>query len=442
MKHLYLPVSATAPLSIRSDHGQEGATTTYAIPGTTVLGSLAAAHRMLRPENDEEFSRFFLNERVSMPYLYPASFKMDRFQKSNLPVMPLPKTAQTCKRFSGFRPLRGADPGEDPDKKGHGIRDSLFDWAVFSLLRAEEQAIPALLTVLEAHKECAYTGSSAERCGQTMDHATGYYRRDRSHPEQRMMAQIETHLQTRTGINRTWGVVEEGILYNREVFDETMRFWGEIILPDELSDTFMQFLDEAVKEDVIRIGTGRTRGLGRVEITKLPLPEAQREELASFEQRLQRFNNALRQQAQVAGVKTQYDFYFAITLRSATILCDKFLRYCTTLEADTFASELNRATLEADTLASEQQPGTFEKLYQATETQRITGWNELWGTPRPNYHALAMGSTFLFACTHPLDGNLLQALYTLEETGLGRRRAEGFGRICISDPFHLEGEQA
>ena len=30
----------------------------------------------------------------------------------------------------------------------------------------------------------------------------------------------------------------------------------------------------------------------------------------------------------------------------------------------------------------------------------------------------------------------------LKKQGIGRRRAEGFGRIRISDPFHLEGEQA
>ncbi len=33
--------------------------------------------------------------------------------------------------------------------------------------------------------------------------------------QQRMKAKVETRLQTRTGINREWGVVEERILYNR-----------------------------------------------------------------------------------------------------------------------------------------------------------------------------------------------------------------------------------
>jgi CRISPR-associated protein Csx10 len=32
----------------------------------------------------------------------------------------------------------------------------------------------------------------------------------------------------------------------------------------------------------------------------------------------------------------------------------------------------------------------------------------------------------------------LKALFELEEAGVGRRKAEGFGRICVSDQFHQE----
>jgi len=441
VKHLYLQVNAGSPLTIRSDHAQEGASTTQYIPGATLLGSLAAAHRMLRPEMDNEFTRLFLNEQVYIPYLYPAVFNESEagIDKSNLPVMPLPKTAQSCKRFSGFKPL----PGELTHEKRHGIRDSLLDWAIFSLLNDERQAIPALLAPLKTHTTCKH-----DNCQQAMDHVAGYYRCARPDPRhdatQRMKAKIHTHLQTRTGINRSWGVVEESILYNREVFDEDMRFWGEVIFPNEpdepytpnepytssnpnsLVSIFAAFVEEAEKEDVIRVGTGRTRGLGRVSIKVF---DGKRQELASFRKKLVNFDATLQKQAQEADVQALDSFYFAITLNSPTILCDTFLRYRTTLDAATLVRLLERPD------------DRFTRIYQATTTQRITGWNELWGTPRTNDHALEMGSTFLFACSHMLDDELLQALYTLEETGLGQRRTEGFGRICISDPFHLEGEQ-
>jgi len=58
--------------------------------------------------------------------------------------------------------------------------------------------------------------------------------------------------------------------------------------------------------------------------------------------------------------------------------------------------------------------------------------------PRTKEIAIETGSVFLFATNDVPDDALWRALFDLEETGVGRRRAEGFGRICVSDPFHLE----
>lgn len=431
MKRMYLQVSTISPLAIRSDHASDGASTTQYIPGATFLGGLAAAHRILRPKMENEFTRLFFDEQVYIPCLYPAVFNESQagIHKSNLPVMPLPKTAQSCKRFSGFKPL----PSEPTNEKRHGIRDSLLDWAIFSLLKKEQHTIPTLLASLKGHTSCTY-----ENCHQALDHVAGYYRRSRKDPKQRMKAKIHSHLQTHTGINRSWGVVEDGILYNREVLDEGMSFWGEVIFPNEpeeldkvdnphgLFSVFKTFVKEAEEEDVIRLGTGRTRGLGRISINVFG---GQGEGIDSFRKKLEDFNAAFQNQAQAANVKSLDRFYFVVTLYSPIILCDAFLRYHTTLDAATLAH------------LAEMPVGTFKKIYQSTKTQRITGWYDLWGTPRTNDYAIEMGSTFLFACSHELDNRLLQALYALEKTGVGRRRSEGFGRICISDPFHLEGEQ-
>ncbi len=56
MKHFYLRVTARSPLAIRSDHAEGGVKTTQYIPGATLLGSLAASHRILRPEQEDEFA--------------------------------------------------------------------------------------------------------------------------------------------------------------------------------------------------------------------------------------------------------------------------------------------------------------------------------------------------------------------------------------------------
>ncbi len=446
MKHFYLRVQALSPLAIRSDHAEGGAKTALYIPGATLLGSLAAAHRMLREGEHTEFADFFLKEQVYFPHLYPALFNSSKsgIHGSIMPVVPFPKTAQTCKRFSGFMAM----PDEDSDEKRHGIRDSLLDWGVFSLLEQAERATPSiqdLLKPLHSHKDCVYitqVNNNQVRCGQVMDHANGYYRRGRLNMTQRMKAQANnTRLQTRTGVNRDWGVVEEGILYNREVFDEGMLFWGELLLaddlPDDLSDKFADdfktFVDYANEEECILIGTGRTRGLGSVKVEvwdEEKVTDIRSREIALFTKRLNLFDTTLRQQAQAAGVSTLDHFYFAITLHSASILCDPYLRYQTALETKLLEKELGVAE------------NSSKHIYQSTGMQHITGWNELWGTPRTNDYAIEMGSTFLFAYTGEADTIFFNALHALEERGIGRRRAEGFGRISISDPFHLEGEQA
>lgn len=446
MKHFYLRVQALSPLAIRSDHAEGGAKTAQYIPGATLLGSLAAAHRMLREKEHPEFANFFLKEQVYFPHLYPALFNKSKsgIHSSFMPVVPFPKTAQTCKRFSGFLPM----PDEDSDEKRHGIRDSLLDWSVFSLLEHSERATPSiqdLLKPLHAHKDCTYlqqVNNDQVRCGQVMDHASGYYRRGRLNMTQRMKAKTDqTRLQTRTGVNRDWGVVEEGILYNREVFDAGMFFWGELLLADDLPDNssnrltkdFKTFVQEANEEDCILIGTGRTRGLGSIKVEiwdEVQVKDIRSREIMLFTQRLNLFNTTLQQRAQAAGVNVPNHFYFAVTLQSPSVLCDPYLRYQTILDTKLLEKELGL------------RENTCKHIYQSTGMQRISGWNELWGTPRTNDYALEMGSTFLFAYIGEVNTPFFNALHALQERGIGRRRAEGFGRISISDPFHLEGEQA
>ncbi len=429
MKRYYLRAEAKSPLAIRSDHAEGGVDTASYIPGVTLLGSLAAAHRMLRGENETEFAQFFLHEHVHFPHLYPASFELDTFTAANRPVMPLPKTAQTCKRFKGFQTL----PGENSDEERHGIRDSLLDWGLFSLLNSSQASVKATLAPFADHEKCTHPleNTNGKHCGQVMDHVSaGYYRRGDGKDFQGMTAKTtDKRLQTRTGINRDWGVVEESILYNREVFREGSHFWGEVTLPNELANTFEQFVKQANEEEIIRVGTGRTRGLGCVAITLVE----NEQQVNNFKSKLIDFSTHVKEQAQKMSLQNIAPFYFAITLQSSSILCDAFLRYKKTLDP----ASLYELLKLPDTFSSD----TFERVYQSVGIQRVTGWNELWGTPRPTDHALELGSVFLFSCKQELDDKLIAALQALEEEGIGRRRAEGFGRISISDPFHLEREQ-
>lgn len=181
---------------------------------------------------------------------------------------------------------------------------------------------------------------------------------------------------------------------------------------------------------LVRIGTGRTRGLGKVHLMASLLEDKQ-DGFELFKKRLNKFHITLQERARlIKNFKPELEsFYFVLTLHSPVILCDELLRYRNTIDKDTLAKMIG--------LDEKENP--FEVLYQSVSTSRITGWNELWGTPRVNDTAIDSGSVFLIESKKPLE-DLAHKLYILEEEGIGKRRAEGFGRVHISDPLHLEVE--
>lgn len=422
MTYFALTLRAHSPLTIRADHAPGGAASVPYIPGTTLVGSLAAAYRLYYPDNETQFQDLFLNDQVWFPNLYPASFKnKDARNSVKAPVHPLPKTAQSCKRFPGFL----SDDYED--EQPHGARDSLLDWALFSIATANQKPLEPekLADFMEERGTCA--------CKKPLDHFPGYYRQVGAKGS-RYKAKIKTRLQTRNGINRVTGTVEESILYNRQVIEEDAQFWGVLRMPDGLAKSFQDFIEEVKRDDAgwLRIGTGRTRGLGKAGLDAVRLDDLTG--VDDVKTQLQNFDTKLRETVKPFDLPLE-PFYFALTLHSPAILSNGYQGYSTSIEGRTLLQE--EKTLES-ILGLDK--NTLKRVYQFSSTRRVTGWNELWGTPRANEIAIDTGSVFLFSCNKELDENLTQALYQLEEEGIGRRRSEGFGRICISDPFHREVE--
>lgn len=422
MKQIALRVTTVSPLSIRADHSPTGANVAPYIAGSTLMGGLASAHRLLYSNAEKEFASFFLKDRVQYPNLYPALFDKNKgIQEADTPIYYIPRTAQSCKRFSGFLPLPD-DKKQDEEDKGHGIRDSLLDWAAFALANEGKQAITEkeagdIIQPLESHKTCP-------ACSAPLDNFPGFYRRK---GDAYATATAKKRLLTRTGINRKYGTVEEEILYNREVYEKGSCFFGVIQAEDNVASDLMNFFRDNGKQlnDFARLGTARTRGLGQVEFRAEFVKDSQ-DRYEAFKQRLYDFNKALRTRAE------QYPllpFYFALTLHAPTILCDDLLRYEGIISGERIAS-----LLELDDTFQ------FPLLYHTTSVRRVMGWQQLWGLPRMQEYALEAGSVFLFACTQKLNEDLAKALFRLEERGIGQRRAEGFGRICISDSFHHEGD--
>jgi CRISPR-associated Csx10 family RAMP protein len=254
---------ACSPLAIRADHAPGGAATAPYIGGATLVGGLAAVYRLYHPERRDEFERLFLSGQVQYPNLYPASFKHSQAQRNSAsPVYPVPRTAQSCKRFPGFI-------GDGEDDLPHGVRDSLFDWATFELGGKTREALKPLLK----HEECLRSG-----CHKAMHHFPGFYRHLDDGKRWAEM-KVKKRLQTHTGINRETGTVQEGILYSREVFAEQACFSGVVKLPDELADSFEKFIAQVGESGLVRVGNGRTRGLGKV---ALSTSSAEHVELEAF----------------------------------------------------------------------------------------------------------------------------------------------------------------
>ncbi|WP_422768886.1 RAMP superfamily CRISPR-associated protein [Plantactinospora sp. WMMC1484] len=61
-------------------------------------------------------------------------------------------------------------------------------------------------------------------------------------------------------------------------------------------------------------------------------------------------------------------------------------------------------------------------------TRRVESWQRRWSMPRPSLTGLAAGSVIRFQMTGKPDE---QALVRVEETGLGERTAEGYGRVAL-----------
>jgi CRISPR-associated protein Csx10 len=434
MLYFSLNLETISPLAIRSDHAPTRAESANYISGTALAGSLAAVYRLYYQQNSDLFEQLFLSGQVYYPDLYPATFGSIEMQRAiNAPVYALPKTAQSCKRFSGFVPLDDEDVEKD-DR--HGVRDTLLDWAAFELgnsaWKRGEKSEPVdaadLLAPLLTHKICEYNGT----CEKPMDHFDGYYRRSENGKFAKAEVEKRKRLQTHTGINRDTGTVQEGILYNRSVFQEHTLFWGLLKIPEHLAEPLHTFIEEVGLSGLLRVGTGRTRGMGRVNLSIEPL-ETAKSNIGTFKENLETFNDKLKQVAKDWFPESKYNFtlapfYFALTLHSPVILRDSLLRYARTLDAKILANLLD-STIPND---------TFKLVYQVASTKRVTGWNELWGTPRTNEFAIDTGSVFLFSSAVEMNEQLCEALFKLEEDGIGERKAEGFGLVRISDPFHLE----
>lgn len=401
-----LSVVDSGPLSLRARRELSGAETRGYIPGATVLGALAAAHAAHRGD-PAEFNGFFGPD-SRFGNLYPASFDNENLYKDAAsPILPLPATAVSCKRFSGFRCDQKPDEGE----VHHGVYDTAMASTLFALSGGRKIAL------LDQFNHCK---DDTSRCREPMDRFEGFYRWRGSAVGR---TQASRGLRTRAGISRLTGAVEQGILYSREVLNAGTAYWGAADVPKPWARKFEDFVGEFSEAGLLRFGNNRTRGFGRAQVEAIRQDD-DAESVKPLMARMAEFDRRLRAQAKAEHIDASHDLYVTITLTSEAVLLDRLLR---------FQTRIDGAYLDAQW----QIPGA-ELLFQSGGTRRVMGWNQALGVPKGDETAVTMGSVFVFGLNRPLDEGIAAKFLAMQQQGIGVRRREGFGELVVASPFHYE----
>jgi CRISPR-associated protein Csx10 len=387
MPVLRVEIEAGSPLvfSERRPAGQFRETLPF-VPGTALRGALA--QELIdsgMTTNDSDFKALFID---NAPFFRNAYLAVDDGDHGiPLPSRPLPATAYSCKAEPGF--------------EGHGVHDSLIDRLCF-----EELGIDFPLYLPKCNK-CEDGGRveafSGFHCG----------KKSISAPFQ---------LTTRVAINRRRKVAEESMLYSPMVISDYDRnkptmFHGSIVVAKENEDVVKKHLS-----GLTHIGSGVSRGFGRVKITVADAPpDDLKSRFGNFNKKVAARWGLWRRLSK--GESAEPGHYFAVMLMSDVIL-----------KQDGWTPTVR---LETSLLRDAGKGAVLVRCYAPADYRG--GWNTAWGLPKDTDLVARMGSVYVYHVP-PLDQyeDRIAVLRALEEHGVGERRAEGYGQVRVCDEFHLE----
>ncbi len=365
------------------------------IPGSSIRGALAAhylekngvwnlSRRMyLLPENKKtEFKQLFDSDEVCFNNAYPKGAKV------------IPLTASSCKYKKGFYHKKTIK-----EKEQHGVWDSLFEFVKYELMGEFNKG---------RFDEC-------EDCKAPIDRFSGYYLNNSGVEFE--WVKIPKRIIARTAINDTFETASSSQLYTIEVLNEGNEFIAEI---NERTFNLLKPIFDDIK---VRIGLGKSRGFGEIEI-KLWKKE-KKESLINL--RFDGFNDELKK-------ITNNKYFFSLTLHSDVILLDNFLRFKSTIEINDLIDSITISEDDKNILYK------FKLLRCFLSTHIVSGWNNALKLPQENAMAISKGSVFLYMSDHlPAEkekASLINMLDKIEQYGLGEYKNKGFGKIKVCDEFH------
>lgn len=414
MARVKIAIAAEAPLSIGTSKAYGGTLieTGLYIGGGQLRGALAGLKRFAFGEEQAELDRL-LGTATMAGVNFPNCYLTSDLER---PSFPIPCTAETCKRGRGFISDKDKDAGP------HGVADTLLMQLAYDRVARDGNRwrIP-----LAFQYKCPTCGHRTESYPRVVE-----YRGKGRYVEPR----LSTHRQTRVAINRARQTAEDGLLYSVRAIDEGSRFVGLMEIDDERAALAQRWLPK-----IDRLGGRTSRGFGRVSVTTVFTPKdtSLADRLNVFNEQYRKFQTELFEIA-VDPPPLETRSLFTVNLRSDAVLRDEL--GLPTLRFD--EKMLDEAFSEAATSDDSRASSGISLIAQFALSQHISGWQTAWQLPKEVILGAQMGGLYVFATDVTTDDGgttkLIRRLESLQASGIGEMREDGYGQIVVCDPFHLE----
>jgi CRISPR-associated protein Csx10 len=415
MPVLKVVITARAPLvfSERRPGNQFRPSMRY-IPGGVIRGALAQQFLDAGWEGDEDFGALFTSPGAPLfRNAYPALLSTTSSERTFASSRLLPTTAYSCKTEAGFaRPV-----GDTGEVMGHGVFDGLVDRLCCELLGVRVPYRP----------RCNHPDHDGQ--GERVEAYAGLYAKTERGPRD---VDVGLRLSTRVAVNRQRRVAEERMLYSPLVLDEVMTgddgkvraettFHSGVVVGHATRALVERWLPR-----LTHVGSGVARGFGQVAVT---VEGAGANDPTA---RVERFNKLLADRWEKweplrdAGAlepvcKPGSGTFFSVMLMSDAVLCEEGWSPTVRLEPDMLGAVGRNATL----------------LRCYASAGYNGGWNTAWRLPKDTELVARMGGVYVYHTTDSVgDESWLEAIRALEENGVGERKREGFGQVCVCDEFH------
>lgn len=396
MKLFRIKATAKQSLLLNTEVGADSnviSSTTY-VPGSSVRGAFAGEWLKHDPNDQSQaFQKAFIDERVVFSALYPVSSNLEQRSISSTigwQFGPAFQTAMTCKRFPGFAKT----------EEKHQVVDYLF------------QGPSNDPSYKMAFQSCQYIfpDISIGRCDVGLESLSDYFQYNPNDLNTAEKVSPKTSLSTKTAINPMVQSSQAAQLYTIETINEGTCFLGTIKLHEDID------IRQILETNYIRVGTGNTRGLGKLEIEICEMPNT--DPIPNITKRLRTLNANARKAGVPCEEKT---FWVSLDFTSPIILTDEWMR--------------DQVSIRSKDLEPYGSGLTWKPESQMTRTRRIGGWNALLRMPKQERIGLDAGGVVLVAVQGE-ESDIINALEKIERYGLGERLGEGFGQVIPCHPFH------